>query len=135
MPINILLALLGAGAALLLAPDEGVRTRQRLGGELRDLRGGAAKALDRIGRELGRRRERDRREKQLAAIAGLVAGVVLGVLLTPESGSDTRRRIVRTVRGTGGRFPKLDLTEGSDAAGRPGEEQGRDPGRDPEQVL
>ncbi|MGH7527911.1 MAG: hypothetical protein ACREMX_14545 [Gemmatimonadales bacterium] len=135
MPINILLALLGAGAALLLAPKEGVRTRERLGGELRDLQGGAAKALDRIGRELSRRRTRDRREKQLAAIAGLVAGVVLGVLLTPESGSDTRRRIVRTVRGTGGRFPKLDLTESSAAVERPREQQGQDPGRDPEQVL
>ncbi len=74
---------LGAGSALLFAPAEGARTRQRLGHEIDELRGGAAKTVARIQRELHRRRTRDRREKRLYALVGLVVGAGLGAVLRP----------------------------------------------------
>jgi hypothetical protein len=77
---------LGAGSALLFAPAEGARTRQRLGREILELRGGAAKTVARIQREVHRRRTRDRREKRLYALAGLVVGAGLGAFLRPLAG-------------------------------------------------
>src|SRR5947207_4852444 len=77
---------LGAGSALLFAPAEGARTRQRLGKEIVELRGGAAKTVARIQREVHRRRTRDRREKRLYALAGLVVGAGLGAFLRPLAG-------------------------------------------------
>ena len=77
---------LGAGSALLFAPAEGAKTRQRLGREILELRGGAAKTVARIQREVHRRRVRDRREKRLYALAGLVVGAGLGAFLRPLAG-------------------------------------------------
>jgi hypothetical protein len=74
---------LGAGSALLFAPAEGAKTRKRLGREIEELRGGAAKTVDRIQREVRRRRTRDRREKRLYALVGLVVGAGLGAFLRP----------------------------------------------------
>ena len=74
---------LGAGSALLFAPAEGARTRQRLGREILELRGGAARTVARVQREVHRRRTRDRREKRLYALAGLVVGAGLGAFLRP----------------------------------------------------
>jgi hypothetical protein len=74
---------LGAGSALLFAPAEGAKTRQRLGKEIVELRGGAARTVARIQREVHRHRTRDRREKRLYALAGLVLGAGLGAFLRP----------------------------------------------------
>ena len=74
---------LGAGSALLFAPAEGAKTRQRLGKEIVELRGGAARTVARIQREVHRHRTRDRREKRLYALAGLVVGAGLGAFLRP----------------------------------------------------
>jgi hypothetical protein len=79
---------LGAGSALLFAPAEGAKTRQRLGREILELRGGAAKTVARIQREVHRRRTRDRREKQLYALAGLVLGAGVGAFLRPLAGPE-----------------------------------------------
>jgi hypothetical protein len=77
---------LGAGSALLFAPAEGAKTRKLLGREIEELRGGAAKTMGRIQREVHRRRTRERREKRLYAFAGLVVGAGLGALLRPRAG-------------------------------------------------
>jgi hypothetical protein len=79
---------LGAGSALLFAPAEGAKTRQRLGREILQLRGGAARTVARIQREVHRRRTRDRREKRLYALAGLVVGAGLGAFLRPLAGPE-----------------------------------------------
>jgi hypothetical protein len=85
----VLIALaLGAGSALLFAPAEGTKTRQRLGRELEELRGGAAKTVARIQREVHRRRTRERREKRLYALIGLVVGGGLGAFLRPLASRD-----------------------------------------------
>jgi hypothetical protein len=77
---------LGAGSALLFAPAEGAKTRKLLSREIEELRGGAAKTVGRIQREVRRRRTRERREKRLYALAGLVVGAGLGALLRPRAG-------------------------------------------------
>jgi gas vesicle protein len=98
-----LLALaLGAGSALLFAPVEGARTRKVVGGRLRELRGGAGVALERVQRELSRREAgRRRRERRVSALMGLAVGAGLAALLVPESGPDTRRKISQTLRRRG----------------------------------
>lgn len=97
-----LLALaVGAGSAMLFAPAEGARTRKVVGGRLRELRGGAGVALERVQRELGRRQARRRRERRASALIGVAVGAGLAALLVPESGPDTRRRISETLRRKG----------------------------------
>jgi hypothetical protein len=81
--LALIVAALGAGSALLFAPAEGAKTRQRLSREIQQLRGGTAKTVARIQREVHRRRTRDRREKQLYALAGLVVGAGLAAFLRP----------------------------------------------------
>ncbi len=94
-----LLALaVGAGSALLFAPTDGARTRQFVGGGLRELRGGAEVAIRRVQHELSRREERRRRQRRISALLGLAVGAALAALLVPESGPDTRRRLVERLK-------------------------------------
>jgi gas vesicle protein len=97
-PSPLLALALGAGIGLLIAPAPGSDTRELLRGELADLRGGTAKAVERLQREIRRRRNRARRRAGLAALAGVVVGAGLAAILTPESGPTTRRRIVERIR-------------------------------------
>jgi len=89
---------LGAGAAMLFAPAEGAKTRQLVGERLKDWRGGAEEALERVQRELKGREARRRRERRSSAILGLAVGAGLAALLTPESGPDVRRRITQSLK-------------------------------------
>jgi gas vesicle protein len=88
---------IGAGAALLLAPQEGARTRQRVGRGLRSIKGGAAGTLSQLQRELRRRREQARREKRIIGLAGFCIGAGVAAMLTPESGPATRQRLSTTL--------------------------------------
>jgi gas vesicle protein len=96
--LSLLALAVGAGAALLLAPSEGAKTRELVGGGLREIRGGAEVALRRVRRELGRREEQRRRQRRISAVLGLAVGAGLAALLVPESGPDTRRRLVDTLK-------------------------------------
>lgn len=96
--LALLALVVGAGSALLFAPAEGARTRKVVGGRIRELRGGAGAALERVQRELGRRDARRRRERRTSALIGLAVGAGLTALLAPASGSETRRRISTTLR-------------------------------------
>jgi gas vesicle protein len=95
--LAVLAAALGAGAALMLAPGEGAKTRQRVGRGLRNLRGEAAETIGQLQREIRKRRRQSRRDKQIIALAGLIIGAGVTALLTPESGSVTRKRLGGTL--------------------------------------
>jgi gas vesicle protein len=96
--IALLALAVGAGAAMLFAPAEGAETRRLVGSRLRDWRGDAEGALERVQRELGRREARRRRERRTSALLGLAAGAGLAALLTPRSGPEVRRGIVDRLR-------------------------------------
>ncbi|MGN6392704.1 MAG: YtxH domain-containing protein [Gemmatimonadales bacterium] len=96
--VALLALALGAGAAMLFAPAEGAKTRQAVGERLKDWRGGAEEALERVQRELKRRESRRRRERRSSAILGLAVGAGLAALLTPESGPNVRRRITQGLK-------------------------------------
>jgi len=72
--LAVLAAAAGAGAALLLAPDSGSRTRQRVGRGLRGLRGEAAGTIAQLQREIRKRTSHSRREKRIFALAGVLVG-------------------------------------------------------------
>ena len=96
---SALLALaLGAGAAMLFAPAEGAKTRRLVGSRLKDWRGGAEDALERVQRELGRREAQRRRQRRTSALMGLVIGAGVAALLTPRSGPEVRRSIADRIR-------------------------------------
>ena len=95
--LAVLAAALGAGAAVLLAPDEGATTRKRVGRGLRSLGGEAAETVEQLRREIRRRRNQARREKQIIAVAGLLIGAGVGALLAPESGARVRQRLGGTL--------------------------------------
>jgi gas vesicle protein len=98
----------GAGAAMLFAPAEGAKTRQIVGDRLKNLKGDAGEALERVQRELGRREARRRRERRSSALLGLAVGAGLAALLTPESGPEVRRRIADRLRRAEDEVPDLD---------------------------
>jgi gas vesicle protein len=131
----------GAGAALLLAPQEGAQTRQRVGKSLRSLSGGAAETLAQFQRELRRRKDQSRREKRVIGLAGFLIGAGLAAMLTPESGPQARQRLSSTL----GRIKvgTVDRIEGLRRQQRPtGTESESQPvrsvqelGRDPDAVF
>jgi hypothetical protein len=92
-----LAAALGAGAAILLAPEEGAKTRQRVGRGLESIRGEAAGTIAYLQRELGRRRRQSQRERRLAALTGVLLGAGIAALLMTESGASSRKRLGGTL--------------------------------------
>ena len=96
--LALLAVAVGAGAAMLFAPAEGAETRRIVGERLKDWRGDAEEALERVQRELHRREARRRRERRSSALLGLAAGAGLAALLTPESGPDVLRRITQGLK-------------------------------------
>ena len=136
--VAILAAVAGAGAALLLAPDSGSRTRERMGQGIRDFRGEASARVGRLQREIRRRKRRSRQEKRVIALAGFLVGVGVTALLTPESGPSTRKLLGGTFSrikvGTVDRIERLRKSE----AAEPGENPVRsvqELGRDPNDVF
>ncbi len=95
--LALLAAVAGAGVALLLAPDQGSKTRKRVGRKLRGLRGDAGETVTRLQREIGRRKSQSRREKRIIALAGLLIGAGVAALLSPESGPEVRSRLGGTL--------------------------------------
>jgi gas vesicle protein len=94
--LAVLAAALGAGAAVLLAPDEGSRTRKRMRLGLRTLKGDAAARIAQLQREIKRRKNQSRREKRMIALAGVLIGAGVAALLTPK-GADVRSRLGGTL--------------------------------------
>lgn len=94
--LAILAAALGAGAAVLLAPSEGAKTRKRVRRGLHSLRGDAAETVSRLQREIRRRRNQSRREKRIIAVAGLLIGAGAAALVSPRS-AEVRTRLGGTL--------------------------------------
>src|SRR5688572_27351247 len=94
--LAVLAAALGAGAAVLLAPEEGSKTRRRVGRGLRSLGGDAAERLEKLQREIRRGRNQSRREKKIIALAGLLIGAGVAALMTPQ-GAEVRSRLGGTL--------------------------------------
>ena len=94
--LAVLAAALGAGAAVLLAPDDGARTRKRVGRGLRSLRGDAAARIAQLQREMKRRKNQSRREKRMIALAGVLIGAGVAAVLTPR-GAEVRTRLGGTL--------------------------------------
>jgi len=140
--LAVLAAALGVGAAVLLAPDEGAKTRKRVGRGLRSLQGDAAETVAQLRREIGKRRNQSRRERRIIAVAGLLIGAGLAALLAPESGAQVRRRLGGTLGrikvGAIDRIERLRPREG-EAASDPAEKQEvlsvQELGRDPNTVF
>lgn len=83
--LAILAAAVGAGAAVLLAPNEGAKTRKRVRRGLHSLRGDAAETVARLQREIRKRKNQSRREKRIIAVAGLLIGAGAAALAAPRS--------------------------------------------------
>ncbi len=94
--LAVLAAALGAGAAVLLAPDEGSRTRKKVGRGLRTLRGDASARIAQLQREIRRRKNQSRREKRMIALAGVLIGAGVAALMTPR-GAEVRTRLGGTL--------------------------------------
>ena len=95
--LAVIAAAAGAGAALLLAPAEGASTRRRVQRGLGALGGEAAGTITQLRREIQRRRNQSRRDKQIFGLAGLLIGAGLAAVLTPTSGPSTRQRLGSTL--------------------------------------
>lgn len=139
--LAILAAALGAGAAVLLAPNEGAKTRKRVGRGLRSLRGDAAETVTRLQRELRRRRNQSRREKRILAVAGLLIGAGVAALLAPQ-GAEVRTRLGGTLsRIKVGAIDRIERLRprpgdtGSEAAERQEVRSVQELGRDPNTVF
>ena len=95
--LAVLAAALGAGAAVLLAPEEGAKTRKRVRKGLESLRGDAGETIAQLQKEIRKRRNQSRREKRIIALSGLLIGAGLASVLAPSSGPETRRRLGGTL--------------------------------------
>lgn len=133
--LAVLAAAAGAGAALLLAPDSGSHTRERVGRGLRGLKGEAAGTIAQLQREIRKRKSRSQREKRIFAVAGLLVGAGLAALLTPESGPDTRKllggKLSKIKVGAVDRIERLrksEAVEPTEGAASSAQELGRDRG-------
>ncbi|HET8649403.1 MAG TPA: YtxH domain-containing protein [Gemmatimonadales bacterium] len=104
----LLAAAVGAGVALLYAPEEGSKTRRKLSRRLGNWQEAAASGLSegvdylssntRELRSMARRRGRQRAsERRRAALMGTLAGAGLALLFAPASGSRIRSDIGRQV--------------------------------------
>lgn len=91
--LAVIAAAMGAGAALLFSPDQGATTRRLVERGLRSIRGEGARTIAQLQREIRRRRNQSRREKQLIGLAGVLIGAGLAAVLTPESGPAARQRL------------------------------------------
>jgi gas vesicle protein len=139
----VLAAAVGAGAAILLAPEEGARTRKRVGRGLRNLRGEAADTIAQLQWEIGRRKRQARRDKQLIGLTGFLIGAGLAALLAPESGGATRKRLGITLSrikvGAVERIERLRQQRQAEAPAPTGEENPvrsvQELGRDPNTVF
>lgn len=100
--LAVVAAAAGAAAAMLLAPEEGAKTRKRVRQGLQSLRGDAAETVAQLQREIRRRRNQSRREKRIIALSGILIGAGLAALLAPESGAETRKRL-------GGTFGRIKV--------------------------
>jgi gas vesicle protein len=137
--LAVIAAAIGAGAALMLAPAEGSRTRERVGRGLRSLKGEAAETIAQLQREIRNRRRQSRRDQQIIALAGVLIGAGLTALLTPESGAVARKRLGGTLSrikvGAVDRIERLRQRQGQ-TTGNAGEEDPsirtvQETGRDP----
>lgn len=140
--LAVLAAALGAGAAVLLAPEEGSKTRQRVGRGLRSLRGEAAGTIAQLQREIRRRKNQSRREKRIIALAGLLVGAGAAALLASESGASTRKRLGGTLsRIKVGAIDRIERLRHPEEAGTTATAEGRsvrsvqELGRDPDSVF
>jgi gas vesicle protein len=140
--LAVLAVALGAGAAVLLAPEEGGKTRKRVGQGLRSLRGDAAETVAQLRREIRRRRNQSRREKRIIAVAGLLIGAGVAAFLAPESGAQVRRRLGGTLGrirvGAIDRIERLRQREGKAIVDEAEEQEVRsvqELGRDPNTVF
>jgi hypothetical protein len=140
--LAVLAAALGAGAAVLLAPDEGSRTRKRVRRGLRTLSGDAAARIAQLQREIKRRKNQSRREKRMIALVGVLVGAGLAALLTPR-GAEVRTRLGGTLSrikvGAVGRIDRL-RAQAREPAGNASEEvrqvrSVQELGRDPNTVF
>lgn len=100
--LAVFAAAIGAGAAVLLAPEEGAKTRKRVGEGLRSLRGDAADTIAQLQRDIRRRRNQSRREKRIIALSGLLIGAGIAALMATEKGAETRKRL-------GGTFGRIKV--------------------------
>jgi gas vesicle protein len=142
MALAALAATVGAGAAILFAPEEGAKTRKRVGRRLESLRGEAAGTVTYLQRELRRRRRQSRRDRQIAGLVGLAIGATIATLLTSERGSTTRKKLAGTLSrikvGAVDRIDRLRQSSERVEPGRPEETPVRsvqELGRDPDSVF
>jgi gas vesicle protein len=108
----LLAAAVGAGIALLLAPETGTETRRQLGRRARELQlkkrvgrlqsdavRGASEGWHYLQSGVGhRQRQSARRREATIGVLGTLLGAGAALLLAPESGSRTRERIGRGIR-------------------------------------
>jgi gas vesicle protein len=136
--LAVIAAAAGAGAALLLAPEAGSRTRQRVGQGLRDLSGEAADTVAELQRQIRARKHHARQERRMFALAGFLVGAGLAALLTPESGATTRKVLGGTLSrikvGAVDRLERLRRTDAPNPTENPVRSV-QELGRDPEDIF